>query len=264
MARTKRSYAPGVTLIFVCAALGRASVSFAAEVTPLAAQKGFDAERGIVLLQCRGDGANTWRISRGAVIDLDLGSADRDVVLTTAHGLSQRPGAVRRDCRILGAGRRAYRIEAAWRPMRDAFDTRRDWAVLLVSRRLEGDVVRLKPAQVTVDGMLRLAAQKSPVRFVSRNPDVPQRDCNLLPIDEATLGPQPDGLIMVYSCHGAPGLSGSPILASIEGRPVLIGIHVGWGFQWLEGGRLSAVSLGHAVDAQIAAALAEAAVRARQ
>ncbi|HET7132622.1 MAG TPA: hypothetical protein VFJ95_10265 [Gammaproteobacteria bacterium] len=262
MARAKRSYGFGVTLV-VCAALGSASVSVAAVVTPLAARTGFDAKRGIVMLQCRGDGASTWRISHGAVIDLDLGGADRDVILTTAHGLSQRPDALRRDCRILGAGRRAYRIEAAWRPMGDAFDTSHDWAVLLVSRRLKGDVVRLKPGQVTVDGMLRLAAQRVPVRFVSRNSDLPQRDCNLLPIDEATLGAQPDGLIMLYSCRGAPGLSGSPIVASVDGRPLLIGIHVGWGFRWL-GGRLSVVSLGHAVDAQIAAALAKAAVRARE
>lgn len=262
MARAKRSHGIGVTLAFVCAALAPASVGVAAEVTAIPARTGFSAERGIVLLQCRGDGVNMWRISRGAVIDLGLGSADRDVVLTTAHGLSPRAEAVRRDCRILGAEGRAYRIEAAWRPVEHEVDTSRDWAVLLVSRKLDGDVVRLRPRQVTAAGLLWLSAQEAPVHFVSRNPDVPQRDCRLLPIDDATV--VLNGLIMFYSCRGAPGLSGSPILLSIDGRPVLIGFHVGWGFKWMEQGRLRAVSIGHPIDARIAAALAEAAARARQ
>jgi hypothetical protein len=129
---------------------------------------------------------------------------------------------------------------------------------------LQGHVDRLQPGQVTVEGLLRLAAQEAPVRFVSRNPDRPPRDCKLVPIDEATLGALPDGLIMLYSCWGAPGLSGSPLLANIAGRPIVIGIHVGWGFRWTEAGRLRAVSVGHPIDAQIAAALGAAAVRARR
>lgn len=264
MARAKRSYGIGVTLVVLWAALGNGSSGAAVEVTTLAPRTGLGVESGIVLLRCRGDGANLWRISRGVVLDLDLGESDRDVVLTTAHGLSPRPEAVRRDCRILGARGRTYRIEAAWRDAGDAFATSRDWAVLLVSRRLEGDVDRLLPGQMTVGGMLRLAAQEAPVRLLSRNSAARQRDCNLLPIDEATLGASLDGSMMPYSCRGAPGLSGSAILANIEGRPVVIGIHVGWGFTWLDDGRVRAVSVGHPIDAQIAAALTAAAARARQ
>jgi hypothetical protein len=203
-----------------------------------------------------------WRFSRAAVLDLDLGDADHDVVLTTAHGLSPRREAVRRDCRIL-AGDRAYRIEAAWRAVGDESATGNDWAVLLVSRRLKGDVDRLRPVQLTVDAMLRLAAEESPVRLASRRPGLRQHDCKLLPIDDATLASRDDGLIMFYSCRGAPGLSGSPILATIGGRRLAIGVHLGWSFKWGEGGRLRAVSVGHPIDAQIAAALAAAALRAR-
>lgn len=262
MARAKSSHGIGVTLAVICAALGNASLGIAAEVTTLAPRTGFNVERGIVLLRCRGEGANLWRISRGVVLDLALGNADHDVVLTTAHGLSPRRETVRRECRILGAGNRTYRIEAVWRATEDASDSSRDWAVLLVDRKLEGDVARLRPGQVTVDGMLRLAAEEAPVRLLSRNPAVRQRDCNLLPIDDATLGASLDGPMMLYSCRGAPGLSGSPIVANIEGRPLVIGVHVGWGFAWTDG-RVRVVSVGHPIDAQIATALMAAAARAR-
>lgn len=264
MARAKRSYGIGFTLAVIGVALGNVSPSAAVEVTTFAPRTGLGVERGIVLLRCRGDGANMWRISRGVVLDLGLGRADRDVVLTTAHGLSPRPEAVRRDCRILGAGDRTYRIEAAWRAAGGAGDSSRDWAVLLVNRKLHGDVDRLRPGQLTVDAMLRLAAQGAPVRLLSRNPALTQRDCNLLPIDDATLGARPEGPMMIYSCRSTPGLSGSPILANVEGRPLVIGIHVGWGFTWVAQGRVRAVSVGHVIDAQIAAALAAAAARARR
>ncbi len=250
-------------MLLACAALACAPASTALEATDLAPRTGFSAECGIVLLRCRGGEANIWRVSRGAVLDLDLGNADHDVILTTAHGLSPRREAVHRDCRIL-AGGRAYRIEAAWRAAGAASATGDDWAVLFVSRKLKGDVDRLRPAQLTVDTMLRLAAQESPVRLMSRRPDLRQRDCNLLPIDDAMLASGHDGLIMFYSCRGAPGFSGSPILATIEGRPVAIGVHLGWSFERGEDGRLKAVSVGHPIDAQIAAALTAAALRARQ
>jgi len=58
-------------------------------------------------------------------------------------------------------------------------------------------------------------------------------------------------------------LSGSPILARIDGRPLLIGIHVGWGLVGVDGGQVRSFNVGHAIDEEIAVAIAAAVAQAR-
>ena len=97
------------------------------------------------------------------------------------------------------------------------------------------------------------------MRLLLRYADVHQGDCHLLPFGAA---PPQDAL--VYSCRSAPGLSGSPVLAGINGRMLVIGIHLGWALQPVEDGRLRLVSVGYPIDAEIAAAITSASQWARQ
>lgn len=247
---------------FAVAAVGTASIGAAVEVTALEPHGGLGVERGVVLIRCTAGGSNLWRISRGALLDLDLSGADRDVVLATAHGLSGGLDVLQRDCRVLGAHGLAYRIQAAWRAPSYETGGTGDWAVLLIKRRLEGNVGRLRAVQVTTEGMLRLAGEAAPVRLVLRNADERQGDCNLRPLASAAREPGLAGL-MFYSCRGVPGLSGSPILTGVDGRPLLIGIHLGWGLVGDDSEGARSVNVGHVIDTDIVVAIAAAVAGAR-
>jgi hypothetical protein len=62
----------------------------------------------------------------------------------------------------------------------------------------------------------------------------------------------------------APGLSGSPIVTGADGRTLVVGIHLGWGLQFFDDGRLHPIGIGRPINAEIAAAIAEAAEKARR
>jgi hypothetical protein len=168
---------------------------------------------------------------------------------------------------VLGAGGRAYRIREVWRGSRRDSDTSSDWAVLLVDSRLRGVVGRLAPGRVADDRWRQLEAVRAPVRLVLREAEAEAGECRLRPTAEPYDDAATD--LVLYTCPGnpdrsrAPGLSGSPIVAGVEGRALVVGIHLGWGFQFFEDGRLHAVSLGRPIDTDVAAAIAAAAMAAR-
>src|SRR5262245_25420793 len=139
MARRSTVRSAHVAAALVCLAFARAS-SAGLEVTALGPQTGAGIERGVAVLRCAERGSPLWYVSRGALLDVGLGDADHDVLLTTAHGLPADPGAALRDCRVLGAQGRPYRLERVWRAAGDDHGGSRDWAVLLTRRRLDGDV----------------------------------------------------------------------------------------------------------------------------
>jgi hypothetical protein len=217
---------------------------------------------GVAVIRCATRGANLLYYSRGAILDVDLGSADHDVILATAHGLPTNLESVAGECKVLGPDNRYYRVERVWSGRtakggnEDAWQN--DWAVLLTKRRIEGDVARLRVGQVTNDALAWLNREHSPMRMLLRNPDLPKRDCVLR---ESATTRETAGLIS-YSCHASPGSSGSPLVTAIAGRAWLIGIHLGWGFTLESDGMVRTVSLGRAIDAEIAAAITAAAAQA--
>lgn len=238
------------------------SVGTAAGLETPESQPGVGLGRGVALIRCRSEADGAWRISRGALLDLDLRDTDRDIVLATAHGLPTALEAVQRDCRVLGTRGRQYRIEDARRSTTDDSDLVRDWAVLLIGRRLEGEVSRLRLGQVTPEGLAELVTAEAPLRLVLRYADLRQGDCRLARPEED----RPErGLtsLMFYSCRGAPGLSGSPILIGVDGHATLIGIHLGWTFVPMAGARPRPLSVGRAIDAEIVAATLDAIARAQ-
>lgn len=143
-----------------------------------------------------------------------------------------------------------------------------DWAVLLVDGRLRGEVGRLRPASVSGAYWSQLAVAQAPVRLVLRQAEAADGDCHLRPL-LAPYDYQPTDLLL-YSCPGppdrsrAPGLSGSPIVTRADGRTVVVGIHLGWGLQVFDDGRLHPISIGRPIDAEISAAITAAAEQARR
>ena len=222
---------------------------------------GSGAERGVVQIRCPTSVAYVARLSRGAVLQLGA-DTKRDLVLAAAHGLPDSRDAIIGACRVLGPHGWPYRIANVWRSPKAGLDIADDWAVLLVRRRIEGDVGRLQPARVTGDEWTELASAEAALRVLLRQADPREGDCRLQP----SIAPY-ESELLVYSCGAttrAPGLSGSPLLIGVEGRPFVIGVHLGWGLQMLDDGRLHTVSLGRPIDGEVAAAIAAAAEAARR
>jgi len=143
-----------------------------------------------------------------------------------------------------------------------------DWAVLVLNGRLRGEVGRLRPGSVSGAYWSQLAGAAAPVRLVFRVAEATAGDCHLrrllAPYDYAPTD------LLLYSCPGppdrsrAPGLSGSPIVTGADGRTVVVGIHLGWGLQILDDGRLHPISIGRPISAEISAAIAAAAEEAQR
>src|SRR6185295_9572385 len=247
--------------------LGLSCAEAAMDVTTPPPFVGRGIERGVVSIRCDTPAKNISRFMRGSVLDVSALGGTQDIVLTAAHGLPDTPDAVRYGCRVLGEGGRAYRIREAWIGSRRDSDTSGDWAVLLVESRLHGVVGRLAPGRVEDERWRQLEAVQAPVRLVLRYAEVEGGECRLRPPAEPYDDAATD--LVLYTCPGnpdrsrAPGLSGSPLVAGVEGRAVVVGIHLGWGFQFFEDGRLHAVSLGRPIDTDVAAAIAAAAKAAR-
>jgi hypothetical protein len=253
-----------VATVVGLALLGQIRAEAGMDVTVPWIVGGTGVERGVVQIRCSTDAPTVVRLSRGAVLQVN-GDTKRDLVFATAHGLPESPGDVLGICRVLGAHGRPYRIANVWRSARTGLGIADDWAVLLVEGRLEGDVGRLAPAKVSGDEWTQLADGAATVRVLLRQADPREGDCHLrqLTVPYEYLPTE----LLVYFCGAttrAAGLSGSPLLIGVEGRPFVVGVHLGWGLQMLDDGRLHAVSLGRPIDGEIAAAIAEAAEEARR
>jgi hypothetical protein len=246
------------------AALSAPAAQAAMEVSSALPLDGVGVARGVVLIRCSTDQPNVSHLSRGAVLDLGSAATDRDVVLTTAHGLPDSRDAAVRDCTISGERGRLYRVERVWHA-RSERGVSSDWAVLLVKRRLEGDVGRLAVGQLGSDRLAELARDRAPIRLLLRHANPAEGDCRLRVAGPAYEASPTD--LMMYQCRlglSAPGLSGSPLLVGTDGRSLLVGIHLGWSLEILDDGRFHPVSIGRPVDDAIAVAIESAAAAAKQ
>jgi hypothetical protein len=239
---------------FWCPTLGLAASlavgARAAELTALPPPSGEGAERGVAVVRCA-DESGTHRVSRGAVLDVDAGRGG-DVLLTTAHGLPRDEVVALRDCRVVVRGK-AYSIRAFRRA--SGAGPGDDWAVLL-TRRLPSDVQRLRAREATPELLEALAVRGASIRVVLRYAGVAQSDCRL---EQRALAPWP---LVPHSCLGYAGMSGSPLVVGVGGEAVVIGLHVGSMLEF-DGTKLDFVSVGRALDAELAAAIHAVAARAR-
>ena len=223
------------------------------EITTLPPPHGTGIERGVAVLRCSTEVRGVYWESRGAVLDV---AADNraDVVLTTGHGLPPGTEAVLRDCRAIARGK-PYTVEAVWRTATVEDDWPHDWAVLL-THRLGNNIQRLRPGLLTPDGLARLVADRVPVRLVLRYGDEEDSDCRLEP------SPFTQPPLVSHSCVGYPGVSGTPLIAMIGDEPLVIATQVGSQLAW-DGSRFTMESVARVLDADVAAAIEAATVRAR-
>jgi hypothetical protein len=232
----------------VCSAAARA-----AEITALPDLRGGAVERGIAGVRCENDEAGWFSSSRAAVLDAGV-VVRADILLTTAHGLPRDAADVKRKCRILVRGRR-LEIAEVFNAGGDLAGPDHDWAVVVLKRRIEGEVHRWRVARAAHEWLARAAADGAPVRMVLRNDDVAQTDCHLEPQISGS------SVLLAHSCVGHPGVSGSPLVVGADAVPVLLAIHVGTQMQW-QGTKLDFVRVARAIDADVAAAITAAAARA--
>jgi hypothetical protein len=226
-----------LTAALACAALHAQAV----EVTSLPPPSGAGIERGVAVLRCSTDVRGVYWESRGAVLDVSAGNRS-DVVLTTGHGLPVASEAVLRDCRAIARGK-PYFVEAVWRTPAIEGEWQDDWAVLL-TRALGDDIHRLRPGLIAPPTLARLVAERAPVRLVLRYADDKESDCRLEPSRYAQ---RP---LISMSCVAHAGLSGTPLIAMIEGEPIMIATLVGSRLEW-DGARFSSGSVGRALDSDV-------------
>ena len=238
---------------FAAALASAALCAHGVEVTTLPAPTGAGIERGVAVLRCATDVRGVYWESRGAVLEVGVGGR-ADVVLTARHGLPASSDAVLSDCRAIARGKR-YPVDALWRSPTIEADWQNDWAVLL-TRGLGDHIRRLRPGYMTPAALARLVTEQAPVRLVLRYGDETQSDCHL------EQSPDAHAPLVLNSCVSYAGLSGTPLIAMIEGQPIVIATLVGSRLEW-DGARFKSGSIAHALDLDVAAAIAAAVARAR-
>jgi hypothetical protein len=238
---------------FLAAASGAVDAS---QITALPQLSGGAIERGIGGVRCTGDEDGLYKMSRGAVLDLGVATG-ADVLLTTAHGLPSDAAAAKRKCRVLLGGR-AYAIAEVVHAGGDLGGAQHDWAVIILERRIVGDVHRWRVGRAAPDWLANAAGVRAPVTPVLRRPDAVGGECRVEP-------QVPDrGVLFAHSCVAHPGTSGSPLVVAVDAGsvtvPTLIAIHIGTEMRW-QGTKLDFVSVAHPIDAEVAGAIEAAARR---
>jgi hypothetical protein len=230
-----------------------ASAADAETITSSPELSGGAVERGVVGVRCTTDDDGSFSTSRAAVLDLGL-AAGAEVLLTTAHGLPLDAAAARGRCRVLARGRE-HEIAEVLHAGGNLEGPEHDWAVVVLKRRIAGDVQRWRAARATREWLVKAAADGAPVRLMLRDEAAARTDCRLEPQT-----PNPE-VLLAHSCVAHPGVSGSPLVVAtgVGAEPVLLAIHVGTQMQW-QGTKLDFVRVARPIDAEVAAAI-EAAAR---
>jgi hypothetical protein len=231
------------------AALAESAAS-AGELTELPPAIGAGVERGVALLRCVDPHSELLRQSRAIV--LDAGVAHADVLLTTAHGLAGSAENAERECLVLARGKQ-HAIEAVWLAGDYASGPEHDWAVVLLAKRIEGDVRRWRAVEAVTGTLEGLVEGRAPVRLVLRYAGTAQTDCRLERWTAQRL--------LAHTCLTYPGESGSPLVAGMDQTLVLIGVHIGSQLEW-NGTTIDMISVARPLDATIIAAVETAALRA--
>ena len=206
-----------------------------------------ESEAGLVQIECLSENATYY--FRGAIIDSGDADASYEVILTSLHGLPDDLSTIRRTCVVKGAQGSHVGIKDIWRPDSRGYVSPSDWAVLLTNERLRDAIERLSAVRVPYPGREKLAANDIPVRLPLRFVEG-ERACSLTQFGPA--GVRSSEGLFAHTCRTWPGLSGSPILISIDDQPFVLGIHLGsrWPYD-----RDPALGIGRFVDATIAEAI---------
>lgn len=171
----------------------------------------------VVQLLCQDPDSEQLYLSRAVVLDARPGNEEApfDVLLATRHALFGAAGM--RRCRIRGVPDwvgEIVDVRTGTPDVRQATDFSADWAILRTRRRLPDAVPRMRALAVEGDqnGELSLL-----VRPVDRAP------CDL----HAPPAALDDPNLLVHDCQTRRGLSGTPLVAQLDGEPFIVALHVG-------------------------------------
>lgn len=240
-----------VSVIAVAALVAAAARS--GELTELPPAAGPGLERGVALLRCEDPESSAFWLSRATVLDAGA-AANADVLLTVAHGLPSSAAEVERDCRATAQGR-DYAIAAVWGVGREVSVPEHDWAVVLLTSRIRGDVRRWRASAAAESWLEQLVDGNVAVRVVLRYAGEAQTDCRLEGWTQQRL--------LVHTCRTYPGESGSPLVVGVDHSLVLIGVHIGSQLDW-DGAKFNMMSVARPLDAAVMAAVEAATAHAAQ
>jgi hypothetical protein len=172
--------------------------------------------------------------------------------------------AIRRDCSIEGHQGRSYEVEHAWRGASASTkqgvpeDTKtHDWAVLLTSRRLAANALRLPYAHIEPEAWSQLMSNEAPVQLLLRRAEAEKATCGLsrtwLTSAQVAAG------LFTHSCRSWEGHSGSPIVIGIDGELAVIGLQLARVYKPFGAEGPPRLGLGRSIDATIGNALSQAA-----
>lgn len=241
-----------VYLLALFATSGVAAISAPTNPVALSELAG-PAQPGIVRIRCRL--GPIMRFFRGSVMATGQGNAAWDVVLTTLHGLPDDIDLITDRCVVVDGFGHEIGLREMWRPPLRGLVSTSDWAVLLTRERIERIGVRLSFSADPYRELLQLARSSAPVRLPMLNPAA-ETDCNLIPSELTAASAAPT--IFAHTCRTWPGHSGSPILADVDGRLLILGIHLGRRRNHLAH---TAYGVGRLIDSTIVAAIDAAIAR---
>lgn len=175
------------------------------------------------------------KTSRAAVLQIVENQSflkDLDIAITTGHGLIDEHGKIISGCEVRGPSGKTYSVEAIKLAPGFKPGTTADWAVLTFKKMHKEQVERYSVARdVSGTDIEKLAARNMQVLFSTAR-GVPQngQNCDLFPRKYAGLTKAWHQGLLAHTCRAIPGQSGSPVSVVRDGRPVLLGIHIGNSF----------------------------------
>lgn len=228
---------------------------FAADESPELLYSG--ADEGIALIECRPDGSSLARRQRGALIDYGEADVEFEVVLTTAHGMPGDMDSIDGSCALVAGEDSRLPIVAMWRPETHGRGSTDDWAVLISAGGLSGRAGRLRTLQPYSPELEELMTSDASVRLPLRFPPG-ERACELKPSKLTVLDVRAG--LFAHNCISWAGHSGSPVLVNVEGKPVVLGLHLG--SRWLQADQIS-LKIGRYIDTAIVTAINDAVAHGR-
>ncbi|MHA6289356.1 trypsin-like serine peptidase [Maricaulis sp. CAU 1757] len=173
------------------------------------------SRQGVLQLICHDPVAGATYLSRAVVLDLGRGHGAPEVLLAARHGVFGQAGP--RDCHVRGVDPEAGQIRRVMSAPADATDIGEfdhDWALLETQGGFPASQQRLQAAVVQ-------GQEFGAVSLVQHGPMRPPCQIQLAPAHYR----HPD--LMIHDCLTRPGMSGSPMVAEIDGVAMVVGLHVG-------------------------------------
>lgn len=222
---------------------------------------GVGIERGVTRLRCPSQHGNAWLRTRAIIVDTGTDAA-REVLLAPAHGLPAGAEAITKRCLVESGLGSTGRIAEVWLPERRDEAGSGDWAVLITRARFRGEIHRLRVGMVSAPSLAKLIADEAPISLMMHSLVADQNHCRILGAGLRSRRQSASG-VFLHSCRTWPGVSGAPIVARFDGRPVVIGFNSGRLIRPLDHEGPLYLGVGRVIDAEIASAIRRATKRAR-